>query len=135
MTRNVIPPISLGQFRIISNGTFPLAYASWAFFSPDAELRYIANPSKIDIKDWVSGDRMWFIDYISPFSPRHTLQLKSELRKMFPNRYARALRVHPDSQEGRVLTYFGKNPPDGWRAKADHDMLSHFAGLSLDRIV
>lgn len=127
MMQNVIPPITLGQYRIISDGAFPVAYASWAFFSPEAEQRYIVSPSQIDIKDWSSGDRMWFIDYISPFSPKHTLRLKSELRDLFSNRYARALRVRPDGVEGRVLTYSGEDAPDGWRDRADAEILSHFA--------
>ena len=127
MMRNVIPPVSSGQYRVIMEGGFPVAYASWAFFSAEAEKRYILNPSLIDIHDWNSGDRMWFIDYISPFSTKHTLRLKSELREIFPKRYARALRVSVDSEEGRVLTYFGTEAPDGWRKQADAEILSHFA--------
>ncbi len=126
MLRNVIPPISLAQFKIISDGVHPLGYASWAFFSADAELRYIANPSDIEIGDWNSGSRLWFIDFISPFSPKHTLRLKSELREMFHGRYARALRVHTDLKEGRVLNYIGYQAPSGWREQADQEMLSHF---------
>ena len=127
MTRNVIPPISLGQYRIVFDGDFPVAYASWAFFSPQAELRYIANANQIDIKDWSSGDRMWFIDYISPFSTRYTRRLKSELRAMFSGRYARALRVQPEVDKGVVVTFHGAEMPDGWRVKADTEVLSHFA--------
>ena len=127
MTRNVIPPISLAQYRIISNGQFPVAYASWAFFSPEAERRYILNPTLIDIEDWNSGERMWFIDFISPFSTENTMRLKSELRSVFPNRYARALRLRRESKEGRVMTYFGDNLPEGWRTRADIEILSHFA--------
>jgi cytolysin-activating lysine-acyltransferase len=127
MTRNVIPPISLEQYKIILNGEgLPLAYASWAFFSKEAEFRYIANPSQIQLEDWNSGDRMWFIDYISPFSIRHTLQLKSLLRDSFHDRFARALRVTPEGKTGKVLTYFGENAPDGWRNTADTQIMSHF---------
>jgi cytolysin-activating lysine-acyltransferase len=63
MMRNVIPPVSSEQFKLISEGELPVAYASWAFFSAEAEKRYIINPQLIDINDWNSGDRMWFIDY------------------------------------------------------------------------
>lgn len=128
MTRNVIPPISLGQYKIIQDKKgVPVAYASWAFFSEEAEFRYIAKPSQIQLQDWNSGDRMWFIDYVSPFSVRHTLHLKSLLRDQFPDRFARALRVTPKGRTGKVLTYFGENVPESWRATADAQILSHFA--------
>lgn len=128
MTRNVIPPINLGQYKIIyGKEGFPVAYASWAFFSKKTEFRYIVKPSQIQLQDWNSGDRMWFIDYISPFSVRHTLHLKSLLRVEFPDRFARALRVTPKGRTGKILTYFGKNVPKGWRATADAQILSYFA--------
>lgn len=126
MMRNTIPPVSNGQYKIVMEGEFPVAYASWAFFSADAERRYILKSSQIQLEDWCSGERMWFIDYISPFSLRHTLKLKSLLRNSFPDTYARALRVQPGNDTGRVLTYFGREAPEGWRQRADIEILSHF---------
>lgn len=126
MMRNVVPPIANAQIKIIRDGDFPVAYASWAFFSDEAELRYIANPSQIKLEDWRSGERLWFIDFVSPFSARHTLKLKSQLRERFPDRYARALRVKPPSETGKVMTFFGEDAPKGWRREADAQMRSHF---------
>lgn len=130
MMRNLIPPISLGQFEILEKDGMPVAYASWAFLSPEAELRYIKSPSKIQLEDWTSGDRMWFIDYVSPFSARHTLELKSRLRGQFGDRFARSLRVTPGCNTARVVTYFGREVQDGWRQSADTQILSHFATKS-----
>ncbi|WP_138465874.1 toxin-activating lysine-acyltransferase [Poseidonocella sp. HB161398] len=127
MMRNVIPPVSLGQYEILREGCVPVAYASWAFFSEEAELRYIKTPSAIRLEDWTSGDRLWFIDYVSPFSLRHTLQLKSRLRARFENRFARGLRVVPGATKGRVVTYIGKDISEGWQQTADAQMMSHFA--------
>ena len=128
MSRNTIPPISLGQYEILhGNDGIPVAYASWAYFSEDAELRYIRDPSLIRLEDWNSGDRLWFVDYVSPFSVKHTLALKSVLRERFSDRFARGLRVTPGGKTGRVLTYFGENVPEGWRTTADEQILSHFS--------
>lgn len=127
MMRNLIPPVSLGQFEILEKDGLPVAYVSWAFLSPEAELRYINSPSQIKLEDWTSGDRMWFIDYVSPFSVRHTVELKSILRDRFDHRFARSLRVTPGSEKARVVTYFGKEVEEGWRKTADTQILSHFA--------
>lgn len=127
MMRNLIPPISIGQYKMLEKGDFPVAYASWAFFSEDAERRYILHPSRIELEDWTSGDRMWLIDFISPFSTRYTIKLKNGLRESFPDRYARALRVHPGGTVARVSTYTGGHVSEGWRARADAQVLSQFA--------
>lgn len=126
LMRNVIPPITLGQYELITENGFPVAYASWAFFSADSELRYLLKPSQITLNDWNSGDRLWFIDYISPFSVHHTMRLKNILRSKFSDQFARALRVKAGSNAGRVPTYFGKNAPEDWRKNADFQILSHF---------
>ena len=53
MSRNTIPLISLGQYEILhGDDGIPVAYASWAYFSEDAELRYIRDPSLIRLEDW-----------------------------------------------------------------------------------
>lgn len=126
MMRNIIPPVKLRQYKIISNGTVPLAYASWAFLSPDAERRYIFDPSMIELADWNSGDRMWIIDFISPFSIKHTFKLACELRALFPERHARALRVSDNNEAAQVHTYRGNGTSNGWRQKADAEIFSNF---------
>ncbi len=126
MMRNVIPPVKLGQYKILSNGSVPLAYASWAFLSSDAERRYVVDPSMIGLSDWNSGDRMWFIDFISPYSVEYTFKLARELRILFPERHARALRVSLGNDTARVHTFRGDQAPDGWRQKADAEIFGSF---------
>lgn len=127
MMRNVIPPISHGQCRILVENEFPVAYASWAYLSEEAERRYILQPSQIRLEDWTSGNRLWFIDYVSPFSLRHSFHLNRLLRQDFSDRYARAFRVQSGKENGRIMTYRGVNAPENWRALADCEVMAHFS--------
>lgn len=128
MMRNLIPPINTRQYMIIEDGGVPRAYVSWAFFSKEAELRYIAHPENIQLEDWNSGDRLWLIDFISPFSRKNTLLLKQQLCDRFPTKYAHALRVRPgNTEKGRILTFFGKDAPSDGRQQAETQILEHFA--------
>ena len=130
MMRNTLPALKLKQYHIIFRGEKPVAYCSWAFFSKEAERRYILDPNAIRSSDWDSGDRMWFIDYISPFSTRETLRLKSELREQFHDRYARSLRVKPGEKKAKILTFFGEDVPKGWHNEANAQMVDQFSSMS-----
>lgn len=134
LMRNTIPPIALKQYVIIYDDGYPVAYVSWAFFSAESERKYIHEPSMLDPKDWNSGERLWFIDFISPFSYRHTVALKSWLKKNFPGRYARALRVKPDDSVGKIHTYAGSDLPDDWKDGADQEILAGFIKITSEPI-
>ena len=71
------------------------------------------------------GDRLWFVDYVSPFSVKHTLALKSVLREKFSDRFARGLRVTPGGKTVVCLLTLG-SVPEGWRATADEQILPIF---------
>lgn len=124
---NLIPPIQFNQFHLIFEKNRPVAYSSWAFFSEEAEFRYILNPTAIRRSDWHSGDRMWFIDFISPFSQCYTIMMKRWLAEQFPNRYARALRVRLNSDTGSIRTFFNRNTTLAMRKQANDEILAHFA--------
>lgn len=130
LMRNTLPPIALRQFKIIYAQGYPVAYASWAGFSQASEKKYINEPMLLDPKDWNSGDRMWFIDYVSPFSYHHTLQLRSWLRTYFHGRYVRALRVRPGNPVGKIHTFAGRGLPENWKEGADQEIFKNFIAPS-----
>ncbi|KZL22628.1 toxin-activating lysine-acyltransferase [Pseudovibrio sp. Ad37] len=102
-----LPAIAKEQFCIVEQGGFPVAYCSWAFFDQETEEKYILNPSLLNPDSWNCGDRLWFIDWISPFSARYTWALRSEMAKQFPTKIARALRVKKGNSRGRIATFAG----------------------------
>jgi cytolysin-activating lysine-acyltransferase len=103
----VLPPIANGQYSIVENDGYPVAYCSWAWLDKESEEKYILNPGELDPDSWNCGDRLWFIDWISPFSEKYTWALRSALAKKFPNEVARALRVKKGNKTGRVINFSG----------------------------
>jgi hemolysin-activating ACP:hemolysin acyltransferase len=63
--RLVMPAIGLQQFRLYYDGTVPIAYASWAFLSAEAETRFLADANGLRPEDWASGDRAYFVDFVA----------------------------------------------------------------------
>jgi len=77
--RLVMPPIGLRQFRLFHDGDVPIAYASWAFLSTEAEGRFLADPLSLEPADWASGGTAYLVDFLAP---------NNALRKVLP--YMRA---------------------------------------------
>jgi hemolysin-activating ACP:hemolysin acyltransferase len=63
--RLVMPAIGRQQFRLYYDGTVPIAYASWAFLSAEAETRFLADAKGLRPEDWASGDRAYIVDFIA----------------------------------------------------------------------
>ncbi|UWR59714.1 toxin-activating lysine-acyltransferase [Phaeobacter inhibens] len=110
----VLPAIANGQYYIVEEKGYPVAYCSWALLDRKTEEEYLINPNALDPDKWNSGDRLWFIDWISPFSAKYTWALRSELNKRFPDKIARAMRVKKGDSEARIASFTG-----GGLSKAD----------------
>ncbi|OUY05880.1 toxin-activating lysine-acyltransferase [Acinetobacter populi] len=108
MSAHVLPVIKNRQFALFSQGTQPLAYVTWAYFSPEDETRYIAsNLQLLSNLNWDSGNRMWIIDWFAPLG--HSFLIKQILETyLFPNACFRSL-YHKGDQTGlRIKTFRGK---------------------------
>lgn len=83
INRLVIPPLKLNQYRIYGEEGFPRCYLSWAYFSPDINQKYVTENYKLQEDDWNSGDILWLINVISPYSQaiKYTLRLDKERRE------------------------------------------------------
>lgn len=76
----LLPAIGTRQFLIASEHGRPVAYAAWCWFSAEAEQRYLKNPAvTLHPDDWRSGDRLWFVDWVTPFG--HSARLASLVRR------------------------------------------------------
>ncbi|WP_405108774.1 toxin-activating lysine-acyltransferase [Phaeobacter sp. BS52] len=103
----ILPAIANQQYYIVEKDGFPVAYCSWALLDEDTESAYILNPNHLNPDRWTSGDRLWFIDWISPFSPKYSWTLRSALVKRYPDKVARALRVKKDNETARIASFTG----------------------------
>lgn len=112
--RFIIPPLLHRQFKLYREDDRPRAYVSWAFFSAEAEARYLAEGSRIEFDDWQSGDRLWVIDFIAPFGEARSVC--RDLRTgIFAGKSGRALRRdHADTGRLRVMNGHGVSV-DFWR--------------------
>lgn len=105
----VLPALLAKQYVIMKDhsGT-PLGYVSWAYLDLVAEVKYLENPHSLSIKDWRSGDRLWFIDYVSPIDPKITDEIFQHLtHNLFANSVARSLRLKPGDSQAKIKSYGG----------------------------
>ena len=107
--RFVIPAIANQQYYILEDNGFPVAYFSWAFLDLMSEKKYLLNPNSLELKDWKSGDRLWFMEYISPFSSNYTRKLNLEIAKIFPDYVGRSIRIKPGTKRAKVQHFKGPN--------------------------
>ncbi len=103
----VLPAIKHQQFLIAIQYGKPIAYVSWANFSEETESRYVCHTSEqMRDEDWNSGDRLWIIDWFTPFG--HSIALHGLVkRRLFANRCFRGL-YHRGAEKGlRILQWHG----------------------------
>lgn len=110
-SRFILPPITLDQIHILERDGLPVAYCSWAWLSDEAEVRYLLDPSAIEVSDWKSGDRLWFADWVAPFSASDSWALRSQMSTRFPYEVARAIRVKNGKENARVMEFKGPRLP------------------------
>lgn len=105
----VLAPVKLHQFLILEDSFHnPLAYVSWAYFDVLTESKYIINPHSLTPDEWKSGDRLWLMDFVSPFNKIYTLELIKILRQnLFSRSIARSLRVKSHSKVANIYSYAG----------------------------
>lgn len=86
----------------------PVVFVSWATLDEERERQYLRSPSSLAQGDWVSGDRIWFIDWIAPWGGTRALARKIE-HDIFPDRAGHSLHVKKGQEVARIRDHFGKN--------------------------
>jgi len=103
----LLPAIANRQFIVGYEHGRPVFYAAWAWFSAEAEQRYLQNPAiTLPAGDWASGERMWFLDWVAPFG--HSVRMARLLqRHLFAAGQSRAL-CHRGNERGlSIKRYHG----------------------------
>jgi len=109
--KTVLPAIQHGQYHIVYDNDDPVAYCCWAFLDIEREFRFLSKAHSLRPQDWNCGDRLWFIDWISPFERKFTFQLKREMDNRFSDRVARSLRVRRHHKQANIREYTGSKLP------------------------
>jgi len=63
----VLPPVSLGQFRIYQGEKHPIGVVFWAFVDEAVEHRLKQGINRLAPNEWRAGDRLWLVEAITPF--------------------------------------------------------------------
>lgn len=104
----LLPAIVTQQMRIYRKGGKPHAFVTWAKLSQEVEEAYVLNTSSLQPKDWRSGDRIWFIDWVAPFGG--TWDMTRDLKEnLFPDDVGRFLRMKEGSDTLRIHYVHGVN--------------------------
>lgn len=108
----LLPAIHLGQYILVTEqdpGTGaqrPVGYLAWANLDAQTEARYITNPlTGLRREDWNCGDRMWFIDFVSPFG--NTTKVHGAWKRLLARSSGRYM-YHRSNERGvRVRNFVG----------------------------
>ena len=65
----ILPPIMLGQCRLVRNKGRAIGFGAWGRFNADAEKAYVTQYRSLAMDDWNSGDRVWWTDLMAPNVP------------------------------------------------------------------
>lgn len=104
----LLPAILTRQMRMYRKNGKPHAFVTWARLSQEVEEAFVLNTSSLQPKDWQSGDRIWFIDWIAPFGG--TREMTRDLKvNVFPNDVGRFLRMKEGSDTLNVFYVHGVN--------------------------
>lgn len=96
----ILPAIASRQFTIFRNKkNEPIAYISWADVNEEIEKRLLSGTTKLQPKDWKSGDKKYVIDIISPFVPQSEI-LKQLSQTQFKDK-EQELNILAPKKEGR----------------------------------
>jgi cytolysin-activating lysine-acyltransferase len=109
--RWLLPAILSQQMRVYRKNGKPYAFVTWAFLSKEVEEAFVLNTASLQPKDWKSGKRIWFIDWVAPFGGTRemTLDLK---HNVFPNDVGRFLRMKEGSDTLNIFYVHGANAID-----------------------
>ena len=95
----IIPPLIRKQFVVFrSEKNEPVAFVSWAKVSDEVEKRLLSGSTKLQPKDWDSGDKFYIMDIISPFAKSKDV-LKELQEKHIKDKEAKILGPNKDKNK------------------------------------
>ncbi len=106
----LLEPIRQGQYVLARTGRTGSATRWPCCCTPTQRLvpsQYLHDPSAaLPASDWCSGDRLWLIDWVSPFG--QSWPLRHPMLALFERQTARSLMRHPRASATRRRTWRGE---------------------------
>lgn len=97
----VLPPVTLGQYRLFQIERRPVAVAFWAHLTAEIEQRLENGLMRLKPTEWAGGDRLWLIDLIAPFG--HAEAFLADLRRtVFAGQTFNLFRIGEDGKRHRA---------------------------------
>ncbi len=106
----ILPAVNLNQFQLYRDAKKrPIGFISWGRISDEVMQRYISGNTVLNEDDLVSGDQLFFLDFIAPYG--HIKQIVQHLKtNVFPNESAKALRlISGEPPRKKILALHGIN--------------------------
>lgn len=105
----ILPALLCSQTRFyLTEEGVPTAMVTWAWLSETVEREVHASGRALRDKEWQSGDRLFFNDWITPYDNIRDV-LHDMTHNVFPNEVATSLRRNPDGSVRRVNRWTGVN--------------------------
>lgn len=106
----ILPAVNLNQFQLYRDARKrPIGLVTWGRLSSEVMQRYISGNTVLSEDDLVSGDQLFFLDFIAPYG--HIKQIVQHIKtNVFPNESAKALRFTEGKKSpARILKFYGVN--------------------------
>lgn len=102
----VMPPLTLGQYRLFYGEGKPVGVALWAYVTETVEQR-LSGGGRLGSGDWRSGDRLWLVELIAPFGQQEAM-LEDLRTTALADRHFRFVRTQPNGRR-EVVELGGTN--------------------------
>ena len=120
--RYIMPALHHKQYRLYYDKDGRLfGYVSWAWMTAETERRYLEGGYLMEPRDWVGGDKPWFIDWIAPRGGTRAIirDLKSQRDTLWHRIPPKAIRPNRTGM-GQKVVQFGfleDRKETGWETK------------------
>lgn len=133
MAPTIWPAIMHRQFLIGRDKTYrPVVFVSWAQLDEARERQYLQNPNSLSHDDWASGDRVWFIDWITPFGGALATARKIE-HDVFPQSAGHSLHVKAGSDTARIYDHYGCRVSDEQKRQSQEQLQQSLKAVFLSQ--
>ncbi len=123
LSQTLLTPLKAQQFMLVSESgpggsVRPVAYLGSGNFDASTEARYLkaGTTALLGNSDWISGDRMWITDWVTPFG--HAPQFRRIVQSLLADSCFRALYHRGDERGRRVKAMRGdhvsRDDADAW---------------------
>lgn len=104
---SVIPVLRHNQFKLFFKGFRPIGFVSWSLLSDEVAEKYKEGKYLFKNEDWKSGENIWIIDFVVPYSKEDRDEVIKNLKeKVFVDKTINALLRNPYGSIKKVVKNF-----------------------------